>query len=209
MKKNISFFIVLTLLNSLFIAECYENVFAAEQIKQDKSQVAEYLKLRLDYSKTPEYNPYNPEVNEIRKECDTLMDEHKYKEAIAKAESGLKKDKYNIFLMIALAAACRKTQDIENADKYRKLWIGLVSSILASGDGKSAGTAFKVISVDEEYAVLAVSGLVRTHQKLVNIENSNFDILHIKDEQTGKEFDLYFNVDIPFGWLLEKNKAAK
>jgi hypothetical protein len=207
MKKNISFFIVLVLLNSLFITGSYENLFAAEQTKQTPAQAAEYLKLRLDYSKTAEYNPYDSEVSEIRKECYKLMDAGKYKEAIEKAESGLKKDKYNIFLTIALSAAYRKNQDTENADRYRKLWVGLVSSILTSGDGKSAGTAFKVISVDEEYAVLAVLDLIRTKQRLVNIENSNYDVLQVKNEQTGKEFELYFNVDIPFSWLLEKNKA--
>lgn len=175
----------------------------------DAKEITKYLNLRMDYSKSLEYNPYNSEMRGIMGKCNKLMDEDKFNEAIEEAKAGLKMDKYNIQLLVCLASAYRKIGDIENADNYRKLWTGLASSILAGGDGKSEKSAFTVISVDEEYAVLDVLGLRRVKQRLVTIDDKNFDILEVKGRDTDKTFELYFNIDIPFKWLAKKLESAK
>lgn len=36
-----------------------------------------------------------------------------------------------------------------------------------------------------------------------------FDILRVRNQQTDKEFDLYFNVDIPMGWLEKQTMSNK
>lgn len=202
MAKNIVIFIALLIYNFVFTANQYEgNLFAAQQHQEDTSKTVEYTNLRLDYSRSKEYSPYNPEVIDIRHDCRALIKEGKFKEAIEKANRGLEKDKYNIQLLIILAASYRELGDIDNAEKYGKLWKYLVDSIMASGDGKSFKTAFKVISVNEEYAILTALGLERTKQILVEKDGSEFDVLTVKDAETDKEFELYFNVDIPKKWL--------
>jgi hypothetical protein len=156
-----------------------------------------------------EYNPYASDLHEIINECDKLIDAGKFNEAVEKAKIGLKKDKYNIQLLVRLADVYGKVGDVESADKYRKLWSGLVSSILAAGDGKSAGSAFTVISIGEEYAVLQVLKLKPAGQKHAVIDDVNFDVFKVKKEGSGTEFNLYFNTDIPFKWLersLKRNK---
>jgi tetratricopeptide (TPR) repeat protein len=209
MNKIIIILTILFSCNYVFLENIYgENPSTQKQAVSSTAASAEYLKLRLDYSKSPEYNPYNIEVHDIMEECYKLMDEGKSKEAIEKAKIGLQKDKYNIQLLIVLASAYRKVGDIENADKYRKLWVGLMNSILTSGDGKSAKSAFAVISVDEEYAALEVLQLIRISQRYVVIDGANFDILEVKKEKTDGKFDLYFNINIPFNWL-SKSVSSK
>jgi hypothetical protein len=90
---------------------------------------------------------------------------------------------------------------LEKADEIRRTWISLVDSIVRQGDGKSFETAFQVISVDEEYAVLAVFGLVRVEQSLVEHGGSEFDVLTVRSRKSGNEFQLFFNIDIPKKWL--------
>jgi len=195
--------------NYIFFEDIYAGNPSTQAQAADTSKIAEYLNLRLDYSKSPQYNPYDTEVHNITEACDKLMGEGKFKEAIDKAKIGLEKDRYNIHLLVCLASAYRKIGDIENADKYRKLWVGLISSILASGDGKSAKSAFVVISVDEEYAVLEVLNLRRTIQRHVVIDGANFDILEVEKQAPASKFDLYFNIDIPFKWLSQKYGAGE
>jgi len=210
MNKIIVILAILFSCNYVFLENIYgENPSAKKPAADSTASSAEYLKLRLDYSKSPEYNPYSPDVHAIMGECYRLMNEGKLKEAIEKGKLGLERDKYNIQLLIALASAYRKTGDTENADKFRKLWVGLVNSILTSGDGKSTKAAIKVISVDEEYAVLEVLNLRRTRQKHVVVDGSNFDVLEVKKEETGIKFDLFFNIDIPFKWLGQKYGTDK
>ncbi|MDP2922177.1 MAG: DUF4919 domain-containing protein [Candidatus Omnitrophota bacterium] len=210
-KKVIFFSILFICVFTLVGSQQRENIFAEEQNKSNAvKDISKYLKMRLDYSQSKKYNPYDSEVGDIRGECAELTIENKFKEVAEKANRGLEKDKYNIQLLIALANAYRKLGDIENANKYRILWMGLVDSIMASGDGKSPEIAFKVISVAEEYALLMVLKLEWTgKQSLAEINGSEFDILTVKDIKTGAVSELYFNVDIPFKWLLKKNQAEE
>jgi hypothetical protein len=82
--------------------------------------------------------------------------------------------------------------------------MSLMDSILSSGDGRDFATAFRVISVDEEYAVLRIMRIERVTQSLVERDDSQFDILSVKDPDSGKEFQLYFNIDLPMKWLHAK-----
>ena len=158
-------------------------------------------KLRLGYARSAEYDPYNTKVREIRTRSVELLDKDDFKEAIAETARGLAIDKYNIDLLMTRAAAFRASGDIKNADDTRQRWMSLMDSIVTSGDGRSFKTAFQVISVDEEYALLAVMGLRMENQMLVENDGSEFDVLSVKAENSDQVFDLYFNVDIPLKWL--------
>ena len=79
--------------------------------------------------------------------------------------------------------------------------MSLVDSILDSGDGRDFASAFKVITVEEEYAVLRVLGLRVMGQALVTHDGSQFDQMQVKEPKSGKELVLYFNIDLPLNWL--------
>jgi hypothetical protein len=83
---------------------------------------------------------------------------------------------------------------------------GLVDSILSSGDGKTPETAYHVISVDEEYAVLNTLGFKVVKQSLMESKGHSYDkmeVLHMKSKEPGM---IYFNVDMPLGKLKGKTK---
>ena len=82
-------------------------------------------------------------------------------------------------------------------------------SILASGTGRDFANAFQVISVAEEYAVMRILRLPAGAQALVEHEGSEFDVVTIKNPQTGQELVLYFNVDLPKKWLNRQFAAQK
>jgi hypothetical protein len=73
--------------------------------------------------------------------------------------------------------------------------MGLVKSVLGSGDGKSPETAFVVIGIDEEYSVMATLSLTLVRQALVNHGGSAFDRMEVKKRDSDEIVTLYFNVD--------------
>jgi hypothetical protein len=79
--------------------------------------------------------------------------------------------------------------------------LGLIDSILKSGDGLRPETAFKVITVDEEYILLGFLGLKCEGQALLKIEGHAYDRLEVKHGRTGRKKVLFFNVDIPMKWI--------
>jgi hypothetical protein len=91
--------------------------------------------------------------------------------------------------------ASRELGKDEDAKKQDTLVRGLVGSILRSGDGKSAKTAWTVYRVHEEYFVLRVLGLTPGSQGYSKSDGHSFDHLTSHDPQTGKDRELWFNVD--------------
>ena len=173
---------------------------SAEQAARAKAAT----ELRLGYAASKDYDPYNPAVADAEKTCSDLMKRKSFAAAVEEAERGLRGDKYNIDLLIAKAAALRALDKTAQADEVRQQWTALMDSILLSGDGKDFATAFRVISVDEEYSVLRVMQIERVNQALVEHDGSQFDVLSAKDPKTGKDFQLYFNIDLPMQWLNAK-----
>ena len=74
---------------------------------------------------------------------------------------------------------------------HQEIAMGLLESILSSGDGKSPQTAWKVIQVPEEYIVLRILGATPTGQELID---SNPICDKINATINGRPYTFYFDV---------------
>lgn len=92
----------------------------------------------------------------------------------------------------------KQGQNPQAEDHFR--WSdGLMDSVMASGNGKSPKTAYKVISISEEYDVISILGLSLKRQSLIS-SNPMCDLLVTIDEH-GNEVSLYFNPAAHFARL--------
>jgi len=198
MKENLG----LGLIPLLFVAA---TVLAEGPTAYDRAARAEvYLKIRLQYAESTDYNPYASGLYEIRRKSNELLDKGDFEGAIQEAAKGLAIDRLNIRLLMTQAAAYRAKGDLQKANETRQTWTSLIDSIISHGDGKSFETAFQVISTEEEYAVMIVAfGLDRGEQGLFEYNGSYFDVFTVQSGESGDESKLFFNVDIPFRWLLQ------
>ena len=85
--------------------------------------------------------------------------------------------------------------DRQRAQFHRAWFDGLVRSILDSGDGRAAATAYVVISIEEEYDVLALRSLRRERQALSQIEGRPYDVLTVIDRE-GRSSSVYFDITL-------------
>jgi hypothetical protein len=69
-------------------------------------------------------------------------------------------------------------------------------SITAGKDGKSAATAWSVVTVDEEYFILRMLDAKLTRQRLVSTGGHHYDVMQTVDAETNAGVTYYFNVDI-------------
>src|SRR4030095_10418027 len=92
------------------------------------------------------------------------VDAKKNADAISVAEKALKSGYMDINTHMLLAVAYRETGNKEKFAFHKAVYLGLVNSILAGADGKSPSTAYVVINVAEEYALLGALGLKRDTQ---------------------------------------------
>lgn len=130
-----------------------------------------------------------------------MLEKGEFTQAIATAAEGLRHAPYSIDLLVVLASAYRESGDLAKADETRARWMGLVDSILRSGDGRSYKTAFHVISINEEYAVLRMLRLQPGNQSLQEHGASQYDVMQVQVPSSDKPVELFFNIDLPKQWL--------
>jgi hypothetical protein len=165
------------------------------QVKAGKLDI-DYTAFRLAYAASPKYAPYGA----VR----TLMGQMKKAYTAGDCPAAMRHAKevfeFNFVQIDAhmVTAVCQeKAGNEEEARRANAMFIGLVKSVLESGDGKSLETAFVVIAIDEEYSVMGALSLLPVRQALVHHRGSAFDRYEAKKRDSGQQVTLYFNVDRP------------
>jgi Domain of unknown function (DUF4919) len=165
------------------------------QVKAGKLDI-DYTAFRLAYAASPKYAPYGA----VR----TLMGQMKKAYTAGDCPAAMRhaKEVFEVnFVQIdahMVTAVCQeKAGNEDEAQRAHAMFIGLVKSVLESGDGKSLETAFVVIAIDEEYSVMGALSLLPVRQALVHHRGSAFDRYEAKKRDSGQQVTLYFNVDRP------------
>ena len=156
----------------------------------------DYTAFRTAYVASPKYEPYGAArllVIQMKKaftagDCPAAM---------AHAKEIFEVNLVQIDAHYVTAVCQRKAGNEEEARRAHAMLMGLVKSVLGSGDGKSPETAFVVIAIEEEYSVLAAFSLTLVSQALVNLGGSAFDRMEVKKRDSDQTVTLYFNVDRP------------
>lgn len=74
-----------------------------------------------------------------------------------------------------------------------------LQSVMAAARGTSADDAFVVGSVEQEYKIVQALGLERGSQALHQINGKAYDVLTVRDPETGKTRDVWFDVSRFYG----------
>lgn len=137
----------------------YDELLA--QAKSDNAAV-NFRALRYAYAESGYYDPYDANVAELRASMVKAFAGEDCANAIKSAQAIVEKNYVYIDAHMVLDLCYRRFDQPQQAKHHGLMAHGLINSIVASGDGKSPKTAFVVISIGEEYAVLGRLGLRKT-----------------------------------------------
>lgn len=166
--------------------------------KGDKT--LDFKELRLAYTDTADYKPYSSD-RDSRQKMFAALNAKEYDHVLEYAEKLLAQNYLDLNAHFGAVIAHRELGNADKAALHKFLFDGLIASIEKSGDGKSPGTAFVVISTDEEYVLLNWLGLRATDQSLVNQGGHSYDLMKAVNSRTNETVSYYFNIDKPFNWL--------
>jgi len=210
MKKAQLVFIVFMLLSaSMFVtgstyAEEKNSYAVLLQRVQAFDRTVDFRALRLSYSETREYNPY---LNDINQDLMlSLLHEKRYEDALLVARVILKDNYVDIDAHLVCEIIYDKIKKSEQSNYHRFVVRGLLDSIYASGDGSTPEKAYVVIDVREEYSILDANGLESIKHSTLRLGDHNYDKMEVRNPETGEKMVLFFNIDIPYGWLTRKKK---
>jgi Domain of unknown function (DUF4919) len=163
------------------------------RVKQSDPSVS-FLQLRRLYAESDSYKPYRDDAEDS---MTAAAGAKQYETALRIAQEILARDYMNIEAHFAGAVSCNAQGDMACAAHHAYVARGLIESILASGDGKAPATAFVVVKVPEEYALLRMLQMERLSQALIRSDDGHaYDVLTVRDRRSAQESRIYFNVDI-------------
>ena len=178
----------------------YETIVA--QIRGGHTGI-DYAQLRNAYTETSKYNPYGRATGRLSDAMLNAFSNGDCAQALASSDEIFEMNFTDIEAHVVAGMCHRKNGDAARSEQERSIASGLLGSILGSGDGKTAETAYIVMSTDEEYKCLDALGLRVLGRGLVRQGNSAFDRFEVKAAGTAGRIVLYFNVDRPMGTLLK------
>jgi hypothetical protein len=157
----------------------------------------DFKQLRLSYMDSPERHRAK-DTDKQKRDMFKSLNGKDYKKAVADAEVVLTEEYVDMDAHFVEYISYMELHEDEKSNFHHSIFRGLLKSIIDSGDGKSAKTAYVVISTHEEYVLLQVLGLKPGQQSLHHEDGHNYDVLQAADPKSNATVTLYFNVDIPF-----------
>ena len=180
----------------------YENLLAKLTAGDTK---IDFTALRLAYTRSKNADPYGAD-HDKRRQMNAAVIENRCDEAMKIADALLAVIYLSPETHAAKSACYRAAGDNAKAEFHKAIYLGLINSILARGDGSSPGTAYVVITTEEEYAVMRALGLTVWNQQYVRNGEHMFELLSGTDDRNKRTAIVYFNVDIPLA--IEKQRNA-
>ncbi len=151
------------------------------------SDEVDFLDLRIAYGRRKDFGTRCESGPKLRDIQQAYTDEN-HAQVLALTEKCLAQCPVHIASHLFRAISSREVGQNEQGQTHARWFEGLIQSILNSGDGKTAETAYETISVEEEYETLNYLGLRPIGQALMG----QIDVFTVEDEE-GNESTVYFN----------------
>jgi len=156
---------------------------------------ADYGALRRAYVESESYDPYGTKILDLVSAMRDAFSAGDCKTAAKDAETIATLQFTDIEAHMVAALCLERTGDHAKADFQHAIFLGLVHSILDSGDGLAPATAYRVVSLDEEYAVLNLLDLKVGQQALVQDSGHSYDRFTVSMADAKGEIEVFFEID--------------
>jgi hypothetical protein len=154
----------------------------------DAVSVAQFTALREQWGARDDYAALCENGRSQLQELSVQAQAGQWAEVLAVVQPWTQQCPVDILAQQITATALTKLGREPEAQEHIRMYRGLVDSILASGDGRTPQTAFVVISVAEEYAILRVFQLKPARQALLD---GGIDAITVEND--GGTATIYFN----------------
>ncbi len=154
----------------------------------------DFEEIRRVYILTEYYKPYFGGETSLGTNMFEALGNKNWDNCIENAETILSTNYLSLNAHYGAMVCLYELNDQQKADHHKLMLNGFLDAIWATGDGKSEETAFHTISTSELRSFLHIQGLEIEQQSLIQGKNNMFDLMNVKDTETGKKFGIYFNI---------------
>lgn len=174
----------------------YANLLASAKANPD---AVDFRELRMAYVRSSGYIPRTPDA--LVSHLSEALDKENMDMALQATSQLLDTCYLDIQAHISADSVYEKLGDKERASYHRKFALGLIESIYRSGNGQSCETAFVVVDVREEYAILDCLDMEQITHFTIKHKGHLFSGFQCLNRQTGETVKIYFNTQLREGWI--------
>jgi len=167
------------------------------QRAQSGDQSVDFLALRHAYLGSPaaaRARTAAPELNRLRDDMSAAVKARDGARVRNAAVAILALDYLDLDAHKYLRQSCAILKDEPCASRHHFIELGLLESILSTGDGHSCATAWNVVTVAEEYFVLGMRGYTFTRPKTDSETEKICDRLDVVEDETGAVGTVFFDI---------------
>jgi len=159
---------------------------------------ADFIALRQAYAESLEHDPYaqKGELPSALARLREAVSGSDNRRIAAEAEAVLTLNPTFLRAHMAASAAYERLGDAMQAERHRCFVQGWLDALVAAGDGRSIATAFPVLSLDEEFALLQVAGWEAVGRRAAEENGHVFDIFETRRLEDGTLAVVCFNIDL-------------
>lgn len=158
----------------------------------------DFAALRAEYGAKDDFGELCEQHRPMR-EADQLFERERWSALVALTDRWLARCPVDMDAHMVRTIGLERLSRREEAQDHREWARGLLEAVLATGDGQSAETAYAVISVFEEYAVLRMLGYQPKSQALLE---GRIDALTA--ERAGETTTIYFDPAASFARMMKQ-----
>lgn len=161
---------------------------------KDRASPDQFVELRHVYVHTSHYQPYQFRERSLSQAMFETAGRGDWRGCVDRAEEILA---FNYISLTAHYGAMNCNFEAGHdtqGDYHRYVLDNLLEAIWATGDGQSLETAFFSTNTQELYAFINLHGLEAVDQSLVHHQGKSYDLMGVRDRNTGKEYEWYFDI---------------
>jgi len=178
----------------------YQQLFKRFLANDTTLKVADYVHLYYGQAYQANYAPNarHDSAKALNLYFRKAKDAIDFKKVVSYTEMILKDNPFDLEQIYTTSWAYEKSGALDQSKMWFYKYDQLIRAIMSSGDGKTEETAFVVIRVADEYAMLKAFGFKFTGQALISKNKKKYDLMNLGKNQYGIE-KLYFDIDLFFG----------
>jgi len=156
----------------------------------------DYTDFRNSFLDSKQFRKKALHYDSLRKLVYAAINSKNYQEVVRLTKAMLSIDYTSMFAHKYLQQTYKILGDTSNQKKYHDIELGLLNSIVKSGDGKTCETGWHVTQVEEEYFILNMIGAKLQKQSVSSGGENACDKMVVKTEEG--EATYYFEINKVF-----------
>ena len=133
----------------------------------------------------------------VRRTMNVALAEKRFQDVLKIAEGILSTVFISPDTHVALARAYAELGDAKKAAVHKAIYLGLINSVLAEGNGETPVTAYQVVTIEEAHAVMRALNLSVWGRGTMVQDTKWYEVISATDQKTGTIVKLHFNIDTP------------